>query len=174
MAAKYRLQDVSQLQNRGVFVDANVLIYLFWPTGSHVWEQNYARVFRTLLKQGNSLFVDFSVISEIINRTVRIEHKKQQPDTAFKAFRDNPEGQKTLSDIYLIIKTNILSTFKIIGKVFSNQEIEQLLITDGLDFVDKSTLAVCKENGFVLLTNDRDFKNVDIDVLTGNPMIHQP
>jgi hypothetical protein len=66
MATKYRLQDVSQLQNRGIFVDANVLIYLFWPTGSLTWEQNYARVFGNLLRQGNSLFVDFSVISEIV------------------------------------------------------------------------------------------------------------
>ena len=174
MAAKYRLQEVSQVQNRGVFVDANVLIYLFWPTGSYTWEQDYARVFGNLLRQKNSLFVNFSVISEIINRTVRIEHKKKQPAIEFKEFRNSPEGQNTLSDIYLIVKTTILPQFNIIGKVFNRQDVEQFLVADDLDFVDKSTLAICKENAFVLLTNDRDFKNVDIDILTGNPIIHQP
>lgn len=174
MAAKYRLQEVSQLQNRRVFVDTNVLIYLFWPTGSYAWEQNYARVFGNLLRQGNSLFVDFSVISEIINRILRIEHGKKQPSTKLKDFRNSIEGQNTLSDIYLIVKSNILSQFNVIGKAFSKQDIEQLLVVDDLDFVDKSTLAICKENAFVLLTNDRDFKNVDIDILTGNPIIHQP
>jgi predicted nucleic acid-binding protein len=174
MAAKYKLHDVSQLQNRDIFVDANVLIYLFWPTGSYAWEQSYARVFRDLLRQKNSLFVDFSVISEIINRTLRIEHEKKQPCTKLKDFRNSLEGKNTLSDIYLIVKTNILSRFTVIGKAFGKQDIEQFLVVNDLDFVDKSILTICKENALVLLTNDRDFKNADIDILTGNPMIHQP
>lgn len=174
MATKYRLQDVAQLQNKGIFIDANVLIYLFWPTGSHYWEQNYAQVFRKILQQKNALFIDFSVVSEIINRVLRIEHSRLQPASKFKDFRNSPEGIKTLSDIYLLIKTNILPHFNIVGKIFNKQELEQLLVTDSLDFVDKSTAAICKDNALVLLTNDKDFKNTNLDILTGNPNILTP
>lgn len=168
MATKYSLQNITQIQNKSVFVDANVLIYLFWPTGSLWWEQKYATAFRNLLKQGNSLFVDFLIISEVVNRILRIEHKKINPTIRFKEFRDSQDGKDALNDIYTIIKNDILSRFSIVGKAFNKQEIEECLIVDKLDFIDKATVEICKENELVLLTNDKDFKNTDLDILTGN------
>lgn len=171
MATKYRLHDITQLNGQNIFFDANILIYLFWPTGQHLFEQSYARVFNCLLRQGNGLFVDFSVISEVINRIVRIEHQKIRPTQRFKEFRNSQDGIDALNDIYIIVKNDILNRFNVIGKSFDKQEIEHLLQIDNLDFVDKATVAICKENSFVLLTNDGDFKNVDLDILTGNPSI---
>lgn len=169
--ANYRLQDATQLQGRHIFVDANVLIYLFWPTGSHHFEQNYARVFRTLLTQGNPLYVDFLVISEVINRVLRIEHLKLNSNVSFKNFRDSQDGKDTLDDIHTIIKGNILNRFNVEGKIFNNQEMENLMVINDLDFVDKATVSLCAEKSLVLLTNDRDFKNSGLDILTGNPNI---
>lgn len=171
MATKYRLQDVAQLNGQNIFFDANILIYLFWPTGQIPFEQNYARVFSHLLRQGNGLFVDFLVISEVINRIVRIEHQKINPSQNFKNFRNSQDGKDALNDIYIIVKNNILNRFSVIGKAFGRQDIEDYLKIDDLDFVDKATVALCKENSFILLTNDQDFKNVDLDILTGNPKI---
>ena len=171
MATKYRLQDVAQLNGRDVFLDANVLIYLFWPTGQHSFEQNYARVFSNLLRQGNNLFIDFLMISEVINRILRIEHKKINPAQNFKDFRNSQDGKNALNDIYITVKNDILKRFNVVGKVFDSQDIENFLIVDELDFVDKATVVLCKENALVLLTNDKDFKNVDLDILTGNPHI---
>lgn len=169
MAKKYKLHEVSQLSDREIFFDANILIYLFWPTGQHHYEQNYARVFRALLNQGNLLFVDFFVISEIVNRILRNEHQKLNPTAKFKDFRDSTDGKQVLSDIYTILKSNVLNRFNVVGKNFSKQDIENFLVIDDLDFVDKSTAAICKENKLVLLTNDKDFKHADLDILTGNP-----
>lgn len=171
MVTNYKLRDVSQLNGRDIFVDANVLIYLFWPTGQYQYERNYARVFRNLLRQGNNLFIDFLVISEVVNRVVRIEYQKINPLQKFKDFRNSKEGKDVLSDIYIIVKNDILTRFDIIGKTFSRQDIEKCLIVDELDFVDKATVALCKENNLVVLTNDKDFKNVGLDILTGNPHI---
>jgi len=171
MATKYRLQDVAQLNGRDIFFDANILIYLFWPTGQYSFEQNYARVFRNLLRQQNNLFVDFLMISEVINRILRIEHQKINPSQNFKNFRNSQDGVDALNDIYIIVKNEILNRFNIIGKAFDKQEIEQFLTIDDLDFVDKATVALCKENTLVLLTNDKDFRNADLDILTGNPNI---
>jgi predicted nucleic acid-binding protein len=178
MGAKYRLQDVAQLNGRNIFFDANVLIYLFWPTGQHSFEQNYAQVFRNLLRQGNDLFVDFLVISEIVNRAVRNEYEKYlltnsltKAQLKFKDYRDSADGQDSLNDIYIIVKNDILSHFDIIGKSFEKPEIENFLVVDDLDFVDKATVTLCEENNFVLLTNDKDFRDCGLDMLTGNPHI---
>lgn len=171
MATNYKLHDFAKLAERDIFVDANVLIYLFWPTGQHSFESNYARVFRNLLKQGNSLYVDFLVISEIVNRVLRIEHHKLNPIQTFKDFRNSKEGIDVMSDIYLIIQNNILSRFNIIGKSFNRNDIEGFLIVNQLDFVDKATASICLDNNLVLLTNDKDFKNSGLDILTGNPRI---
>jgi len=178
MAAKYKLKDVSQLAGREIFVDANVLIYLFWPTGTLYWETNYARTFAQLLRQKNPLLVDFIVLSEVINRVMRLEHNKmqdnQQDVCKYKDFRDSREGRETLSDIYLIVKEGILKHFKIIGKIFGQKDIEAFLILDELDFMDKSTACICRDNNFVLLTNDKDFGNAGIDIITGNMQILKP
>ncbi len=172
MATKYKLQDTNALKGRDVFVNANVLIYLFWPTGQYVPEKNYAKVFSNLLKQKNKLIVDFLVVSEVINRVIRDEHKKViDKIPKYKDYRDSKEGQDTLNDIYTIVRNEILNHFQVVGKSFDNALIESFLVVDNLDFVDKATVALCKENGFVLLTNDSDFKNADLDILTGNSKI---
>ena len=177
MAIKYKLQDAHKLIGRDIFVDANVLIYLFWSTGTLYWEKHYARTFAQLLKQKNPLFVDFMVLSEVINHVMRLEHDKQQNNMRtvckYKDFRDSREGKNALSDIYLIVKDNILKWFNIVGKAFEQKDIEAFLVLDELDFIDKSTVNICKDKKFVLLTNDKDFRSADIDILTGNKHIIQ-
>jgi predicted nucleic acid-binding protein len=174
MATRYKLNDASLLQNRNIFVDTNVLIYCFWGTGSYWVERKYAKTFKVLLRQRNSLFIDFLVISEVINRVLRIEQQKLQPASTFKDFRNSIDGWNTLSDVFLIVKDFIIPKFKIIGKVFNEREIKNMLIVDDLDFTDKSIVELCRENSLILLTNDADFRNTDIDILTGNFNILNP
>lgn len=178
MATKYSTQDLAALQSRSIFFDANVLIYIFWPSGNYSWEASYSQIFGRLLRQTNDLMVDFMVISEVINRTLRLEYEKhlaanniQRSDLAFKSYRDSAEGQAALSDIYLMVDTNIMNTFTIVGKSFSKAEIQSFLTLEPLDFADKGIVLTCRENGCVLLTNDKDYKTTDIDILTCNPAI---
>lgn len=171
MKQRFKLQETDQLKGKRIFFDANVLIYLFWPTGSHHWEKHYSTTFRTLLRNANPLVVDFLVISEVINRVLRIEHQKLNHEQKFKDFRDSSEGKEALEDIHLLLKTDILNRFELMGKAFSKSEILDYLIVNELDFVDKATVQLCQENDLILLTNDKDFKNSDIDILTGNPGI---
>jgi len=166
-----RTKNATLIKDKSVFVDTNVLIYLFFPLGKPELEKKYASVFRGLLNQKNLLFVNFYVISEIINRIIRIEHKKINPDQTFKDFRNSSHGQETLKDIYLIVEKCIFPNFDIIGKSFTKQDIKDFLLVDNLDFIDKAIVQICKENDFVLLTNDSDFKNVDLDILTCNSFI---
>ena len=173
MPTNYKLKDFRLLVQRNVFVDANVLIYLFWPTGQFYYENNYATVYKNLLKQGTKLYVDFIVISEVVNRVMKIEYNKTKSNSniGFKYFRNSQVGKEAINDIYLIVKNTILNNFNIIGKVFSKSEIENLLFVAELDFVDKAIVSICSDNSLVLLTNDKDFKNSEIDILTCNPNI---
>lgn len=178
MANRYLINQIDTLQNRKVFFDANVLIYLFWPSGQFNWERNYSSAFAILLQQNNELFVDFLVLSEIINRAHRIEYEKYLQNNNFtrqqypyKRFRDSMDGQNALSDIYLIVKDNILTTFSVVGKSFDKDEIQKFLVIEPLDFIDKAIQKTCIENNFILCTNDRDYRNSNIDILTSNPAI---
>lgn len=167
----YKLQEIHHLAGRDIFFDANILIYLFWPTGRHYAENQYAGAFSKLLRQKNPLNIDFNVISEVINRIIRIEHQNSASHLPFKDFRDSPSGQEALGDLYTIINENILPYFNISEKSYSRKHIDSFLNVDSLDFNDKGTVALCAEKSYILLTNDRDFKNSGIDILTANNKI---
>lgn len=173
MTKKYSTRtDVEQLKDKEVFFDANILIYIFWPTASYNWEKYYASTFAKLLRQKNTLIVDFITISEFINRAIRIEHEKYMNEHSylpFKDYRDSHAGQEALSDIYTKIKEDILKRFDVVAHRFFKPDIEKLLVVDNLDIGDKGILEICKTNNYVLLTNDADFNNSDINILTSNP-----
>lgn len=122
--------------------------------------------------------VDFIVISEIVNRAHRLEYEKHltanmilRSALSYKQYRNSADGQAALSDIYLIVETNILSNFTVVGKAFNKADIQTFLTIGPLDFADKGILMTCKENDCVLLTNDIDFKAAEVDILSSNPAI---
>lgn len=175
MAKKYSLNQINQLTENNIFVDANVLIYLFWPIGSKELEnieKNYAKGYNLLLKQNNKLFINFLVVSEIINVVLRLEHKKYNESNAcnvgFKTYRDSQHGKEVLEDIYTIVREDILARFEIIDIEFDKEEIEKFLVVEDIDINDKAILEVCRENNMILFTNDSDFKSSYIDLLTCN------
>lgn len=178
MATKYSTQNIPSVINRKVFFDANVLLYIFWPSGSYHWESYYSTAYARLLRQGNELLVDFIVISEIVNRAIRLEHDKYllannltRSAIPFKKYRNSTDGETALADIYLMIETDILNSFTVVGKSFTKPDIQSFLTVDSLDFGDKAILSTCQENACVLLTNDVDYKTSAIDILTSNPAI---
>ncbi len=178
MANVFALNQIEKFSDRKIFFDANVLIYLFWPSGSNFWENSYSKAFAKLLRNKNELFVDFLVISETVNRIYRIEYEKylfknnySRQQYSYKYFRNGNEGKSVLSDIYLIVKSSILNHFSVVGKPFEKNDIENFLVVEPLDFVDKAILSICMENNFVLCTNDSDYRYSNIDILTSNPAI---
>lgn len=123
MGARFSTKDVSRVSGRGIFFDANVLIYLFWPSGAYDSERYYASAFSGLLRQKNVLVTDFLVISEIFNRIMRIEYERvlsrdrlNKASLNYKKFRDSEEGKQVSEDIFTIIDSNILSRFSISEK----------------------------------------------------------
>ncbi|MFA7084087.1 MAG: type II toxin-antitoxin system VapC family toxin [Arcobacteraceae bacterium] len=174
MNKRYNTSNIEDISNKKIFFDANILIYLFWTTGTS-WETSYAKMYSKLNTQNNTYAVDFIVISEFVNRAIRIEYEKYlkefnltKKDFNFKEYRDSKDGNEALEDIYEIVSAEILEKFEVVEKVYSKSTIYSLLSVDELDFSDKVIVQICSENNCILITNDKDFKNSNIPIISCN------
>lgn len=187
MLQRFGLKQIDDLPAKTIFFDANVLIYLFGiqdynKDKNKSFSDKYASIFHALKKQQKKMVISVEVISEYINRLQRTEYnnylnenKLTQKDCDFKKhFRSSDKGKQVVSNSYLGAKT-ILKHFELIGKQFKNEDIESLLIVDSLDFTDKIIYSICKENNYILMTNDTDFASSDIDILSAHyQLLHSP
>lgn len=172
MARRYTLNNYEDLKGRDVFFDANVILYVFWPTMNNYWEDKYSSLFNNLIRQGNRMHINFIVISEIVNRAIRIEHKKFQRchfvTIEYKDYRNSDAGIEALEDIYTILENEVLSHFDIVDYGYDKSDIISFLKVDSLDFGDKAIEKICSDRDMVLLTNDIDFRDSKLDILSVN------
>ena len=175
MANRYRPSTIDKISEKKIFFDANVLIYLFGfgtPTKIN-WGEQYARLYSRLNTQKNKFVIDYIILSEFVNRAIRFEYDNflvtngiSKRDLYYKNYRNSDDGQEALNDIYLTVKYDILSDFEVVEKSYSKDDLTLMCSIDSLDFSDKAIVQICDENQFVLLTNDTDFKDEDIDILS--------
>ncbi len=175
MRKRYKSSDIPSLINKPIFFDANVILYIFWPTGNNVFANLYSSIFSRLLKNKNLLFVNFTVLSEVINRAVRIEYGKyiqlNSLDTIqfkYKDFRDSNDGKEAIEDINQVLQSYVLSKFELTNSQLSKNDIIGFLRTGQLDFCDRAIEYDCRVNDFILVTNDSDFGESELDILTAN------
>ena len=175
MSNRYNLSNIQSITNKKIFLDANILIYLFGfgtPTSAN-WENQYATLYSKLNKQNNIFVVDYIVISEFVNRAIRIEYDNylisnnlNRSTFKYKDYRNSLDGQEALNDIYITLNDNILNEFEVIEKSYSKDDLMVMCKVDELDFSDKAIIKICEDNQFILLTNDTDFKNSHIDIVS--------
>lgn len=168
MATRYSAKDIQKIADREFFFDTNVLFYLYYSTSDSKWQvKAYSGIFSELLKHKSALIIDSHVLSELINRILRIEHKNSSSSLDYKPYRDSINGQKMVKQTYNIAKL-ILKKFSISGNKLSTIDIENILTTDNLDFNDKLIEKHCLDNGYILVTNDKDFRATNVEILTAN------
>lgn len=166
MAVRYSSKNLDTLTNRAFFFDTNVLIYLYYPTTG--WEvAQYSKLFSDMLKKKVRMFVDPNVISEFINRVIRIEYKNSRSVLDFKKYRNSPDGQKVVIQAYDLVKL-IVKQFDMDGQIISKEELKALLTVDSLDFNDKLIENICLNKKYILVTNDLDFQKSNVDILTAH------
>lgn len=135
------------------------------------WPATYSAIFTKLLSNGNRLFVDYNVLSEVVNRELRMNHSNfvavnGQQD--YKLWRNSADGQSAETRTYAIIKSLLGSTFQLDGKKYDLGDITKMLIPSNQDFTDKAIANLCQEKGYILLTNDKDFSGTDLEILSAN------
>lgn len=177
MSLRIKQADIPKMKDRQFFFDANVLLYLFGTvaTPSNQWAITaYNAIFSNCLKAKIILCVDVTVLSEFINRFIRFEYESylksnclSRTNFKFKDFRNTKEGQQASQDIQLIVNGRILKSFKIIGKLFDQEEIKSINLVNN-DFNDELIIQTCNEHKCVLVTNDADFSRANVDILTAN------
>jgi hypothetical protein len=160
-----------------LLLDANVWLFLFpapsgRPSGSRA---SYSVAFKEMLKVGVYLALDALVLSEYLNRYCRIEwkvlHKSAYPE--FKRFRKSPE-YISVGNGAAVFARSILKFCTKHDHPFSSTDVERVL-TDfecgACDFNDGLFVETCRLNGWKFVTNDADFINGGIEVLTSNPKL---
>ena len=109
------------------------------------------------------------MLSEFVNRILRIEYHNIGSNKTFKEFRNSQEGIRVQEDIYAIIQNQIFSVFTVQDICFTVQQLQSLMNADTIDFNDKIIVEVCKAHNMILLTHDSDFSHTNIDILSKNP-----
>jgi predicted nucleic acid-binding protein len=160
-------------KNEKVFIDANILIFLFSPdfVSSREYQvDKYSKILELLITNNNELYINSLVISEFINRCLRIDFEKNFQDRNrtkdFKRdYRDSDSYVKTLriikKEIKKFLKLNVKQIHDDFDKVNIIEELDRL---DKLDFNDLMIVKSIEIYGLKLLSDDGDFRGrVDVD-----------
>ena len=136
-----------------------------------------------MVGQEMNMELDNNGYSEYINRAIHIDYtaynersksSRELPQYAyFKTFINSTYGEESVEHIQDLAKV-ILTHFGIDTKSISKADIEKSLKLDSLDFNDKLIENICESKGYILVTNDLDFKDSRVDILSAHRGFLEP
>lgn len=183
MAKRIRLRDINAMSNAKIFFDANVWIFICGNTGpSDHYSTNrirYSEAYKNILKSNNTIVTDIMVLSEFINRYLRLsynlykeENNKPKNYEYKKDYRKTADYKNALKEVFYIVKTKIIAKSKsqICNEQYTQKSLTALMDADNreMDFNDAHIAHICKENNMYLLTKAGDFKNADMNIISSN------
>lgn len=157
-----------------LFFDANIWIYLYGPSKPGDRRVSlYSKAFECILQAQCAVYLDVLVLSEFINRVARIQfglEKDRMNFRDFKDFRRHSLFQETAKVIAGAVRT-ILQRCERTDSLFSTLDMDQIITeyeTAASDFNDLVIAEICQTNQLTLITDDVDFKNRNVPILTAN------
>lgn len=178
MSTRFRCKNIGEWQSNKVFFDTNIVLSLFTPLVLKNNANEYSRLFGDCLKNSIEMYIDTHVLSEFINKYIRYEYQiylkinNISPlELKFKSYRSLPEGVKAMELVESIVKNRLLKRFLLARKAFVNGDIAALSFS-GADFNDLIILEICKENALALVTDDSDFLNAEIAIISEKAIYH--
>ncbi len=157
-----------------IFLDTNIWVSIYGPLAFINWNSNiYSGALREIRESGCDVYIDVLVLSEFINRFARVEYDQRDPDKKsrnFKTFRKSsdfePIAEEIAVDVRNILKNSICCESGFSGLIID--DMMDIFKSGNSDFNDLMIAEICKKNGFILVTDDADFKGCDIPILTAN------
>ncbi|MEO1927569.1 MAG: type II toxin-antitoxin system VapC family toxin [Nautiliaceae bacterium] len=155
---KFKIKEV---KNQKILVDTNIWLYLFAPSfipsPQNQYKVNlYDEVFNNLLGK-NTLLFNSLIISEFINRCLRIDFNSLPEFNDFK--KDYKNSKRYKESLKLTLK-EVEKIYKLAKPIDDNfNEYKLNFFKENLDFNDSVILYQCLRNKFLLLTDDKDFSN---------------
>jgi predicted nucleic acid-binding protein len=153
-----------------LFLDANIWMFVYGPKQPKDKTDIYSDALDRILKAGSSIFIDFLVLSEVINAYSRIRWKLVCPSCTFKVFRNGPQFIPTAEEIADYVR-RIIRMCSRIESGYEIIDVEALMDEyqgGGFDYNDQVFRELCKNKGWTLVTDDGDFDAQEISVLTAN------
>ncbi len=159
-----------------ILVDANVWLYLQPPAAQPApsWaNRGYSRVFANLLAAGAVPVIDALILSEYLNRYVRIEYDAcwKEGYSKFKDFRSSPAGVNVTENAVAEAE-HILSFTGRLQDTMANEislsDVFAEFKQGSIDFNDGILIENCRLRQWKFLTHDADIRVGGIDVLTLN------
>ena len=160
-----------------VLVDANIWIYLQPPVSKPTpyYARQYSAALKQLLAAGAQPVIEALVLSEYLNRYLRLEYEVgwlgKYPK--FKDFRTSPDfasaASAAVGDARQILKVAAAEDTPLLSV-----ELPAILVeteAGRIDFNDGVLAETCRLRGWKLLTNDSDMTVGGIEVLTTNPKL---
>jgi predicted nucleic acid-binding protein len=153
-----------------VFVDTNILIFLFAPTFSNSKKyqvDKYSTIFKKLVEKKSTLYINATVISEFINKCLRLDfainYNKDGSKDYKQDYRPSPEYKATLKIVLKELK-KVLRFTKAVNDDFESFDlINQLTSNIESDFNDLIIADTVQKKNLKLLSDDGDFKQLGIN-----------
>jgi predicted nucleic acid-binding protein len=175
----YDLVAYNFSRDEPLLFDTNVWLYLFPAPSDKLpyYATRYSSALKRMLAAGVHLALDAMVLSEYLNRYCRIEWEARfrVVHPKFKPFRTSPDfapvGQNATAYARRILK--LCSRH---DHPFEAANVNQVLTDFGgglQDFNDGLLADICRQRGWKLVTNDGDFTEGGIEVLTANHRLLQ-
>lgn len=160
-----------------VLVDANVWLYFQPPPAqpAPAFARHYTAALKGILTAKAKAIIDAMILSEYINRYVRIEY-----DAAFRSTYPKYKDFRRSSDFASVAKRAVADARQILT-IAATEDTALTAINVGdvldeteaatLDFNDGVLVEMCRVRGWKLLTADADMQVGGIEVLTTNPKL---
>ncbi len=166
-ASTHRFEEHEEL-----LVDTNVWIFDSDTSNTSKKKQLYSRVLVKINHAKCKVVIDNLILSEFVNQYSRLRTRKLKgAGYRFKEFRDSKAFLPIAEDVSKKAK-KILGMAELIESGLDRQDMILLLddyAKGGSDFNDQSFVETCKRKKFKFLTDDGDFANAGIPILTENP-----
>lgn len=165
------LSDLNKFNSTDkVLVDANVLMYVYCPLNSRGYETFISHYTDTLQKIADakaSVFVNSLIVSEFINRWLRLDFGKSGLANFKKDYRSSDRYKKTIKAILRELnKFYQQCSVQHLDDGFSSVNVQSSYIQfPESDFNDIIIAENAKLNGCQVLTQDGDFAQYGVNVI---------
>lgn len=176
--ATIKLEDLKIGFNDQFFFDTNVWLLLFGTVADFQKkeQQSYSKLLENLLTRDGNIYITSMIISEFSNVLLRRDFYQWKDINNFhdkdfkKDFVGTVQYKNSVQTISIAIKKILgLPVVEIVGDNFNAISIDKILENfKTIDFNDSYIIELAILNKYRIVTNDGDFKklNINVDIIT--------
>jgi hypothetical protein len=172
------------IENSRILFDANVWMFInrFGAYSMPDRANSYSAAYKALLQKNNKIVLNNYVLGEFFNRCAKLEYELRKtefeaenvPIPRFKLYRRSSEFESVLESIRDTC-LNMLDDCEYVSVDGHHYDIKSVLnecCDQCADFTDRVLIDFCTKEKLFIMTDDADFVNCGLDVITANKKMH--